>query len=426
MHAQVVTIPIKFYVYVGVNMADALLGGIVINEVLVDPNGANNFDTDGNGTANHTDEYVELYNSSGAAIDISGLELWDSGTGNWFTFPPGSILAAGAHAMVMTGVQAGGSLPTGAPGDLFFDAGRGTAVLNNGPDNIVVLDPNANGGAGEYIQATYNGDTLDNPPTDYAGFPAGATRVGTGEDFGNDIDGFSIQRLGDGGDSFINDQTPTPGTTNVCFTGATRLDTPNGPRRIERLRPGDMLMTLDHGPQPIRWIWAVVRSAADLRARPQLRSVRIGKGALGKGALGESLPRRTLRVSLQHRLLVRSNVAQRMFGTGEVLAPAKGLTGLPGIGLAPVKGPVTYYHILMDNHEILFAEGAPAESLYLGQEALGALSPAARRELCAIFGRDWQTFVEEVPAPARPFVTGPRMHRLVARHKQNRQPAFTC
>ena len=84
----------------------------MINEILVDPNGAYNFDTDGNGTASSTDEFVEFYNNSNSAIDISGLEIWDQGVGNWFTFPPGTILQPGAHAMVMAGVQSGGSLPS--------------------------------------------------------------------------------------------------------------------------------------------------------------------------------------------------------------------------------------------------------------------------------------------------------------------------
>ncbi len=396
-------------------MADALLGGIVINEVLVDPNGANNFDTDGSGTASHTDEFVELYNSSNAAIDISGLELWDAGTGNWFTFPPGSILAAGAHAMVLTGVQAGGSLPSSAnPDDLFFDAGRSTAVFNNGGDNLVVLDPNANGGAGEYIQATYNGDSLDNPPTDYAGFPAGAVRVGAGEDFGSDIDGFSIQREPDGADTFVNDQPPSPGTTNVCFTAGTRMATPTGLRKIETLRPGDMLMTGDHGAQEIRWIWARFRSGAEIGADRALWPVRIRKGALGAG-----LPRRALLVSRQHRLLVRSPIARRLFGCDEVLAPAKDLTRLPGIDLIAPETGITYYHILMQNHEILFAEGAPAESLYLGDQALSALEPGARAELCAIFGQDWQAFFLAPPRPARPLAQGAKLRRLTARHRKN-------
>jgi len=60
-------------------MPDQLLGGIIINEVLVDPNGANNFDTDGNGSAQGRDEFLELRNISDSAIDISGVELWDAG-----------------------------------------------------------------------------------------------------------------------------------------------------------------------------------------------------------------------------------------------------------------------------------------------------------------------------------------------------------
>ena len=68
-------------------MADALRGGIVINEILVDPNGSINFDTDNDGAAFETDEYVELYNASGGPINIGGLQLWDQGLGNWFTFP---------------------------------------------------------------------------------------------------------------------------------------------------------------------------------------------------------------------------------------------------------------------------------------------------------------------------------------------------
>lgn len=170
-------------------MVDVLRGGIAINEVLVDPNGAINYDTDGNGTAANTDEYVELVNTSGSAIDIGGLQLWDAGTGLWFTFPDSPLmLEPGAHALVITGVQTGGSLPTGDPDDLFFDAGRSSPLINNGGDNVVVYDPLAD----EYILATYNGDAQDTPETDYAGFSGTATQVGAGENMGNDTDGLSL------------------------------------------------------------------------------------------------------------------------------------------------------------------------------------------------------------------------------------------
>ncbi len=397
-------------------MASMLRGGIVINEVLVDPNGAHNYDTDGNGTAAATDEFIELYNASNAAIDISGLEFWDAGVGGWYRFPLGTILQAGAHAMVMSGVQAGGSLPTSTnPDDLFFDAGRASSLINNGGDNMVIYDPLAD----EYIQARYDNDPFDNPPVDYAakGFSATATLAGTQEDFGSDIDGFSIQRSGDGANTFNNNSTPTPGTTNVCFTNGTLFTTPDGEVAIEHLRPGDLLVTQDNGPQKIQWIWARKQPLHAIVKNPNLNAIQIKKDALGKG-----VPARNLFVSKQHRILLRSEITERMYGEREILVPAKDLVGMRGISEAPITDDITYYHILMDKHEIIFAEGAPAESLYLGKEAVRAIEPDARDEIENIFGDGWDEFIKTPPKPARTLAKGAKVRQLVIRHAKNKKP----
>ncbi|MEL6682820.1 MAG: Hint domain-containing protein [Pseudomonadota bacterium] len=399
-------------------MADTLLGGIVINEILVDPNGStNNFDTDGNGTASATDEYIELYNTSSVAIDISGLELWDGGVGQWFTFPPGTILQPGAHAMVMSGVQSGGSLPTGDPGDLFFDAGRGAALINNGGDNVTVYDPTND----EFIQATFNGDELDDPTLGgggYSGFSVTATRNGTSEDFGDDTDGLSLQRLIDGSDNFVTDG-PTPGTTNVCFADGTAIRTPHGERRVEDLRPGDQLVTLDHGVQEVAWVFGKTWSPIDVAISHNLCPVRISKGSLGNG-----LPERHLRLSRQHRVLVKGQIARRMFDAPEVLIPAKDLLGLPGVSLEMPTRDVTYYHIMLSRHEVLFADGAPCESLYLGSQAIEAIPAGQLDELLTVLGltrRDLTRLCERRTA-ARPIVQGPRARQLIMRHVKNRKP----
>ena len=157
---------------------NVLRGGIVINEVLIDPNSSTlNFDTDGNGTANTEDEFVEIYNLSEAAIDISGLELWDQGNDNWFTFPVSTTLGPGNYAVVVASVQSGGSLPSLLPGNLAFDAGHTGGVINNGGDNVVLCDPTAD----EYIQLLYNGDVADDPPTEYAGFLSSVSLAGAVE-----------------------------------------------------------------------------------------------------------------------------------------------------------------------------------------------------------------------------------------------------
>ena len=75
---------------------------------------------------------------------------------------------------------------------------------------------------------------------------------------------------------------------------------------------------------------------------------------------------------------------------------------------------VSYVHLLFDRHEIVAAEGAAAESLHTGPEALKALSPAARAEIAALFP-------DLARPPARPLVPGARARRLAARHAANRR-----
>jgi hypothetical protein len=391
-------------------VADLLRGGIAINEVLVDPNGATAFDTDGNGTAAATDEFIELVNTSDSAISIAGLQLWDQGNGNWFTFPAGAVLQPGAHAVVITGLQSGGSLPTGGPDDLFYSAGRNTAVINNGGDNLVVLDPSAN----EYIIATFNGDVLDNPPADYTGFPSSATQIGAGEDFGYDIDGYSIQRASNGSGSFVNNQTPTPGTHNVCFTAGTRVQTPRGPVAIETLQPDDLVMTRDNGPQPVVWVWSKTHRPDAMARNQRLCPVRIARHALGNG-----LPVRDLYVSQQHRVLIASRIAERIFGETEVLVAAKDLVALAGVEVVLPAQELTYIHLLMNGHEIVLAEGAPSESMYLGPQALRVMDGAMQAEVKLLLGVTQDVFPQAAHQPARLFAVGKMARQLVARHMKN-------
>lgn len=391
-----------------------LRDGIVISEILVDPSGVENFDTDGNGTAAPTDEYVELYNSSTDPIDISGFELWDQGGGRWFTFPSGTILQPDAHAMVMSGVQAGGSLPSGSGDSLFFDAGRSNATINNGGDNVVVYDP-AND---EFIQATYNGDLLDDPVSNYAGFSSTATRIGLGDDFGADTDGQSLQRVFDDSDVIVS-RAPTPGASNVCFADGTYIATPNGNIPIEQLRAGDLVYTLDRMAQPITWTYSHRWTAQQIKDTPSLAAVHIRAGALGAG-----MPSCDLRVSQQHRILIEGPIAQRMFGTLEVLIPAKALLGLPDVSLEFPETGVTYFHIMLDQHEVVFSNGIPSESLFLGLQALSTIPHSALNEICAVLGvsrLQLGTMTGPI-TPVRNFARRRKAVNLVSRHAKNCVP----
>ncbi|MCK0148858.1 Hint domain-containing protein [Marivita sp. S6314] len=390
-------------------MPDTLLGGIAINEFLVDPNSAtNNYDTDGNGVARGRDEFLELVNTSNAAIDISGLELWDQGRDNWFTFPPGTILQAGAVAVVVRDVQSGGSLPTVTGNNLAFDANFGSNVFNNGGDNIVVYDP-AND---EYIQATYNGDPQLDPTTasGFSGFSSSATRSGSGEDFGNDIDGISLQRLATG---FTNSDVPTPGSL-ICFVNGTFIETDAGFRPVETLRARDLVRTLDAGLQPVAWVFETVVTQAQLDSDDRLRPVTLP-------ALPGFPP---LQVSRQHRLMVSGKIVQRMFGTTDVLIPAKDiLTDGPA---APEAGTeLRYIHVLLDGHYILNANGYAAESLFPGSEARTTLFVSAVSALPTHAKARVAGLLNTSVPPARPLVSGAKARRLSHRHRKNGKPLVT-
>ncbi|MFP4483907.1 MAG: lamin tail domain-containing protein [Spirochaetaceae bacterium] len=199
-------------------LAHALRGGVVLNEFLADPTGPDaSVDTDGSGGAGETDEFVELYNASEDAVDLAGLQLWDAGYGNWFSFPEDSLVEAGGYAVVVAGVQDGGSPPAVPDGSVAFEAGRGGGVLNNGGDNVVILDPEADA----YLQVLYNGADADSPATDYSGFPATASVVDAVEDWGRDVDGNSLGRLPDG--------TGDPMVHGEGANGAASPGGPNGP-----------------------------------------------------------------------------------------------------------------------------------------------------------------------------------------------------
>jgi hypothetical protein len=180
----------------------------------------------------------------------------------------------------------------------------------------------------------------------------------------------------------------------LCFTAGTRIDTPYGPRKVEDLRAGDAVVTLDHGAQPLLWTGGSDHDATELADGDRLRPVRIPRDAFGPGR-----PARDTLVSPQHRLLVQDWRAQLHFGCREVLAPAKAL-----FAAAPVDGPVRYIHLLFARHEIVMANGMPMESFHPGRMCKSALSGPAREEVFTLFPA-LRTAPEAWAPAARPGLT---------------------
>ena len=202
----------------------------------------------------------------------------------------------------------------------------------------------------------------------------------------------------------------------VCFAKGTTIMTDVGAIAIENLRNGDKVIARDNGLQTIRWIGARNLSAQKLAQHPNLRPIRIAVSALGHG-----VPARDLIVSPQHRIVVRSKIAMRMFGTLEIFVAAKNLLGLKGVAIATDLNDVTYYHILCDDHEVVEADGAFAETLYTGTEAMKAMTSQARAEIAKIFAGD--PYLN--PPMARPVLKGREVRNLIARHLKNSREIYS-
>lgn len=203
--------------------------------------------------------------------------------------------------------------------------------------------------------------------------------------------------------------------TPPCFTRGTKIETSRGLRSIETLSVGDLVETLSNGFQPIRWIGSAKLPQAALQTNPKLMPVRVVAGALGQG-----LPTRDLLVSRQHRLMVSSRVAERMFDTTDVLVPAHKMTALPGIYVDEGVTELEYFHLLFDDHQVILAEGAPTESLYTGPEAMKSVPTEARDEIFTLF--PMLKTMDYVTEPALPIVAGKKVSAMVARHLKNGKP----
>lgn len=203
--------------------------------------------------------------------------------------------------------------------------------------------------------------------------------------------------------TLINNFTGVPGSLNPnppCFVSGTRIKVPNGWAMVEELAAGDRVSLYDGGVARIRWAGKVHIPAARLSQNPKLRPIRIRANAFGPG-----LPRRDLLLSPQHRVLLRSYMADLLVGESEVLLAAVKLLGLRGVSVEDACHDVTYHHLALHRHQVLIAEDLPTESLYLGKSALNALPQAARDEIAALFPQLLD--LQYQPKPARPIIEGP-------------------
>ena len=132
----------------------------------------------------------------------------------------------------------------------------------------------------------------------------------------------------------------------ACYCRGAGIRTDRGDVAVEALRHGDLVMTALGELRPVRWIGMRSYAAVFVARNPGVHPVRFAAGSLGGG-----LPGRDLLVSPDHA----------MFLDG-LLIPARFLLNGATVTQERPVGQVDYFHVELHSHDILLAEGAPAES----------------------------------------------------------------
>ncbi len=243
------------------------------------------------------------------------------------------------------------------------DQNNNNFISQNGNDTVDGSDI-VSGWPGDTITVTMNGSNVTIVGITF--YLADGRRLFTPTD-GTNLDPATFVSS-----TFVNNTgaMPVAGFGPPCFAAGTRIATARGEVAVEDLAVGDVVLTMDSGLKPIRWI-----GRRSVPGTGDFAPIRIRAGAVGNV--------RDLVVSPMHRILVRGWQAELYFGDSELLVAAKHLVDGRRIHVDPVP-EVEYFHILFDQHEVIFSDGAATESFFPGEQIL-ADAAAIRQELEALF-----------------------------------------
>lgn len=198
-------------------------------------------------------------------------------------------------------------------------------------------------------------------------------------------------------------------TTPPCFTPGTSILTAHGNRLVETLQPGDQIVTRDRGLQTLRWVGErEITGAAMFASNGALAPIIVPADSLAPG-----MPSRDLYISPMHKMLLCNIKLPLVVGAEESFAPARHLLEYGKVYQRTGFSPVRYLHLLFDQHEVIYAEGAPTESLHPGIIGLSGFSDKSREELFAI--RPDLRAEPNVYGPTARHVLSPReLHSILA------------
>jgi len=188
-----------------------------------------------------------------------------------------------------------------------------------------------------------------------------------------------------------------PSVYPICFAEGTHILTPSGPRAVEELAAGEVVLTAGGEIRPVRWVgWMTARPARYPRP-DEVNPIRVKAHAFAP-----NVPERDVRLSPGHAVHIEG-----------VLVPVGHLVNGATIVREAVES-IRYFHIELETHDVLLAEGLPCES-YLDDGNRASFANSG--EAVALHGRLDPKSWDDACAPM--VAAGPQLveiqHRLHAR-----------
>ena len=304
------------------------------------------------GTGGSTGTLSGAIDDEGTLVfDRSGnLTISDTITGGGAVIQngPGTTLLSAQNSFSGGTTLKGGTLDVGA----LNGAGTGAITFKAGTTLRIETAALQNGDFSNTIKGFAVGDIIDLANSDATKIKLGANNVLTisggttgtvkihlakSESFAGDV--FHLQS--DGGSGLFITETEQP-----CYCRGTLILTDRGERRVEELEIGDKLVTLAGAQRPIKWIGRRGYAGRYILGRQDVLPICIKPGALGDG-----VPRRDLWISPHHAMFLEN-----------VLIEARDLVNGVSIVQATEVDEVEYFHLELETHDVIIAEGAASET----------------------------------------------------------------
>lgn len=271
----------------------------------------------------------DIANTATSVLKLSGTV----GGTNTFTF----VGTLGALELADVTIGTGGLHFAGSVAGLHVNTGAGSASPNLGTTNYINVQTT---NITNVVLTNSTHIELYSGTTDLGTITLATATTAAYVDWFADA-GHAGGVIGSGIDIILSD--------TVCFATGTRILTTTGEKTVESLLQGDMVVTVLGGglsAQPVKWLG---RRRIDLTAHP--RPGTVAPIRVQRGAFADNMPHTDLIVSPDHAIFVDGKlIAARQLVNGTTIRQEKNWT------------LVEYFHVELETHAVLLAEGLPAES----------------------------------------------------------------